>query len=110
MAVGLSSLPTELICHILFFLTPKDICRCAITCKIVWNAVQSSVHIQYKLELYAQGLNETDSTNADSIGIARKMRSLKNLASLWESGCHVNTVFQDVVTRDEQYMEPQFVK
>ncbi|KAG1885312.1 uncharacterized protein F5891DRAFT_1064550 [Suillus fuscotomentosus] len=110
MAVGLSSLPTELICHILLFLTPKDICRCAITCKIVWDAVQNSVHIQYKLELYAQGLNETDSTNADSIGIASKMCSLKNLASLWRSGFHVNTVFQDAVTRDEQYMEPQFVK
>jgi hypothetical protein len=32
MAIGLSSLPTELICHILLFLTPKDLCRFAIVC------------------------------------------------------------------------------
>ncbi|KAG1856455.1 hypothetical protein F4604DRAFT_1798506 [Suillus subluteus] len=110
MAVGLSSLPSELICHILLFLTPKDLCRCAITCKTVRGAAQNSVHIQYKLELYAQGLHETDSMGADSISVARKMCSLKNLASLWWSGFHVNTVFQDVVTSDEHFLEPQSMK
>ncbi|KAG2130838.1 uncharacterized protein EDB93DRAFT_1179126 [Suillus bovinus] len=110
MAVGLLSLPTELICHILLFLTPEDICRCAIICKIVWGAAQNSVHIQYKLELYAQGLNETDSADADSIAIARKMSSLKNLASLWRSGFHVNTVFQDVVASNDPRIQPQSMK
>ncbi|KAG1823944.1 uncharacterized protein BJ212DRAFT_710013 [Suillus subaureus] len=110
MAVGLSSLPTELICHILLFLTPKDLCRCAITCKIVRVAAQNSVHIQYKLELYAQGLNETDAMGADSISVVRKMCSLKSLVSLWRSSFHVNTVFQDVVTSDQHFLESQSVK
>ncbi|KAG2338090.1 hypothetical protein BDR05DRAFT_729085 [Suillus weaverae] len=110
MAVGLSSLPTELICHILLFLTPEDLCRCALTCKTVRDATQNSVHIQYKLELYAQGLNETDATGADSTSIARKMCSLKNMAFLWRSNFHVNTVFQDAVSSDEHFLGPQSVK
>ncbi|KAG1753380.1 hypothetical protein EDB19DRAFT_1668979 [Suillus lakei] len=94
MAVGLLSLPTELICHILLFSTPRDLCRFAITCKIVWNAARNSLHIQYKLELYAQGFNETSATIPDSNDVSRKMYSLKKLASLWRSEFRINTVFQ----------------
>ncbi|KAG2362650.1 hypothetical protein BDR07DRAFT_1484603 [Suillus spraguei] len=110
MTVVFSSLPTELICHILLSLTPKDLCRCAITCKIIWEAAQNSVLIQYKLELYAQGLDETDAMGADSIGVATKVCLLKNLASLWRSDFYVNTVLQDVVTSDEPFLQPPSMK
>ncbi|KAG2072804.1 hypothetical protein BDR04DRAFT_1095976 [Suillus decipiens] len=47
---------------------------------------------------------------ADSIGVARKVYSLKNLASLWRSDFHVNAVFQDVVTSDEPFLQPPSMK
>ncbi|KAG2125406.1 hypothetical protein DEU56DRAFT_825476 [Suillus clintonianus] len=106
MAVGLLSLPIELICHILLILTPGDLCHCITTCKIVWDAAQNSVHIQYKLELYAQGFNETGATTPDSIGVSTKMCSLKRLGSSWRSDFHTNTVFEDrVVCSDELQLQ-----
>ncbi|KAG1744119.1 uncharacterized protein EDB91DRAFT_210809 [Suillus paluster] len=108
MAVGFLSLPTELLCHILLLLTPRDLCCGAIpTCKTLCYAVQNSAHIQYKLELYAQGFTET--ATLDSIGISRKMHSLKKLESMWRSDFHVNIVFQAEVTTSAthgaQYMK-----
>ncbi|KAG1872278.1 hypothetical protein F4604DRAFT_1904188, partial [Suillus subluteus] len=95
MAVELFSFPTELIWHILLILTPQDICRCAITCEAFWNVIRNSVRIQYKLELYAQGFTETATLH--SIGVSRKMSLLKKSASLWRSGLHLNTVFEERV-------------
>ncbi|KAG2125396.1 hypothetical protein DEU56DRAFT_825426, partial [Suillus clintonianus] len=95
-AIGFLSLPTELICFILSLLPPRDLCRCAITCKAVRDAAQNSIHVQYKLELHAQGFTETAAL--DSIDVNRKMSSLKRLASLWRSGFHTNTIFQDTNT------------
>ncbi|KAG1766858.1 hypothetical protein EV702DRAFT_785613 [Suillus placidus] len=108
-AIGFLSLPTELICHILCFLTPRDLCRCAMTCKTTQNAAQSSIHVQYKLELYAQGFTETRTLN--SIGVHRRMSSLKRLVTLWQSVFHASTVFEDAVSSikinfpDLQYMK-----
>ncbi|KAG2034982.1 hypothetical protein BDR03DRAFT_554369 [Suillus americanus] len=96
MAIEFFSLPTELIWHILLILTPKYICRCATTCRAFWNAIQNSVHIQYKLELYAQGFTET--ATLDSIGVSRKMSLLKKSAFLWRSGLHLNTVVEERVS------------
>ncbi|KAG1823949.1 uncharacterized protein BJ212DRAFT_1476799 [Suillus subaureus] len=76
-AIGFLSLPTELICHILFLLAPRDLCRCAMTCKTVQNAAQNSIYVQYKLELYAQGFTETRTLN--SISVDRRMSSLRKL-------------------------------
>ncbi|KAG1753373.1 hypothetical protein EDB19DRAFT_826196 [Suillus lakei] len=98
MAVAISflSLPTELICYILFLLAPRDLSRCAIICKTVWDAAQNCIHIQYKLELYAQGFTETATLN--SVGLDRKMSLLKRLASMWRPDFHVSTVFEDAVS------------
>ncbi|KAG1865453.1 hypothetical protein DFJ58DRAFT_864483 [Suillus subalutaceus] len=95
MAVEIFSLPTELTCHILLFLAPRDICHCAMTCKAFWNVAQNSVDIKYKLELYAQGLIET--ATLDSTSLSRKMSSLKKLTSLWRSEFRLNTVFDEAV-------------
>ncbi|KAG1902595.1 uncharacterized protein F5891DRAFT_1171940 [Suillus fuscotomentosus] len=98
MAVGFLSLPTELICHILILLNPRDISRCALTCNIFWLVVRNSVHIQYKLEIYAQGLTSTGATTMNSTGISKKtLCSLKTLASLWRSDFHATTTFETVV-------------
>ncbi|KAG0700283.1 hypothetical protein DFH29DRAFT_932997 [Suillus ampliporus] len=65
--IGLLSLPIELICQILFLLDPRDLSRCAITCKTVRAAALNSVDIQYKLELYAQGFAETSYPKLDAV-------------------------------------------
>ncbi|KAG1804358.1 hypothetical protein EV424DRAFT_303624 [Suillus variegatus] len=97
--VGFLSLPTELICHILTLLNPRDISRCAMTCNIFWLAVRNSVYIQYKLEIYAQGLIGTGTATMNSTGVSRKtLCSLKKLASLWRSDFHATTTFETVVT------------
>ncbi|OJA13455.1 hypothetical protein AZE42_02303 [Rhizopogon vesiculosus] len=110
MAVGFLSLPAELICHILFLLTPRDICHCATTCKTVCDAARNSVDIQYKLELYAQGFTET--ATLDSVDVPTKMSSLKKLASLWRSDFYAKTVFEEVAagTDDEDFSERQYMK
>ncbi|OAX33338.1 hypothetical protein K503DRAFT_529942 [Rhizopogon vinicolor AM-OR11-026] len=95
MAAGFISLPSELICHILLLLTPKDICHCAMTCKTVCAAARDSVHIQYKLELYAQGFTETAAL--DLVDFSTKMSSLKKLASLWRTDFYTKPVFEEVV-------------
>ncbi|KAG2358002.1 hypothetical protein BDR07DRAFT_312546 [Suillus spraguei] len=107
MAVEFLSLPTELICHILILLNPRDISRCAMTCNTFLVAVRNSVEIQYKLEIYAQGLISTEtattaSVNSDSI--SRKMCSLKKLASLWQSDFYANTIFETMVTAAIPYI------
>ncbi|KAG1800430.1 uncharacterized protein HD556DRAFT_1036715 [Suillus plorans] len=97
--VGFLSLPTELICHILILLNPRDISRCAMTCNIFWLAVRNSVYIQYKLEIYAQGLISTGTAAMDSTGVSSKtLCSLKKLATLWRSDFHATTTFETVVT------------
>ncbi|KAG2115505.1 hypothetical protein DEU56DRAFT_840705 [Suillus clintonianus] len=93
-ATGFLSLPIELICYILILLTPRDVSRCAVTCKFFSGVVRNSVDIQYKLELYAQGFINTEIATMDSFGISSKMHSLKKLASLWRSDFHANTVFE----------------
>ncbi|KAG2107048.1 uncharacterized protein F5147DRAFT_761525 [Suillus discolor] len=99
MAVGFLSLPTELICHILILLNPRDISRCAMTCNIFWLVVRNSAHIQYKLEIYAQGLISTGTATMNSTGISRKtLCSLKKLASLWRSDFHATATFEAVVS------------
>ncbi|KAG2107065.1 uncharacterized protein F5147DRAFT_220932 [Suillus discolor] len=99
MAVGFLSLPTELICHILILLNPRDISRCAMTCNILWLVVRNSVYIQYKLEIYAQGLTSTGAATMNSTGVSKKtLCSLKKLASLWQSDFHASTTFETVVT------------
>ncbi|KAG2037586.1 hypothetical protein BDR03DRAFT_956972 [Suillus americanus] len=98
MVVGFLSLPTELICHILILLNSRDINRCAMTCNTFRTAVWNSVNIQYKLEIYAQGLISTKTDTMNSISISRKMHSLKKLAYLWRSDFHANTIFETVVT------------
>ncbi|KAG1844826.1 hypothetical protein DFJ58DRAFT_747570 [Suillus subalutaceus] len=100
-AIGFLSLPAELICHILFLLAPRDLCRCAMTCKTVRNAAQDSIHVQYKLELYAQGFTETRTLN--SIGVDRRMSSLKKLVTLWRSVFHASTVFEHAVSPVSTY-------
>ncbi|KAG1800425.1 uncharacterized protein HD556DRAFT_1035629 [Suillus plorans] len=105
MAVGFLSLPTELICHILILLHPRDISRCAMTCNIFWLVVQNSVYIQYKLEIYAQGLISTGTVTMNSTGAFRKsLCSLKKLASLWRSDFHATTTFETVVTTAATYL------
>ncbi|KAG2130831.1 uncharacterized protein EDB93DRAFT_1179089 [Suillus bovinus] len=94
-AIEFLSLPTELICHILSLLTPRDLCRCAMTCKIVRNAAQNSIHIQYKLELHAQGFTETRTLN--SIDVDSRMSSLKRWVTFWPSVFHASSVFEDAV-------------
>ncbi|KAG1879554.1 hypothetical protein C8R48DRAFT_686078 [Suillus tomentosus] len=99
MAVGFLSLPTELICHILILLHPRDISRCAMTCNIFWLVVQNSVYIQYKLEIYAQGLISTGTVTMNSTGVSKKtLCSLKKNQSLWRSDFHATTTFETVVT------------
>ncbi|KAG1898368.1 uncharacterized protein F5891DRAFT_1239269 [Suillus fuscotomentosus] len=93
MAIELFLFPTELIWRILSILAPRDICRCAITCRAFWNMIQNSVHIQYQLELYAQGFIKT--ATMDSIDVSREMSSLKRSTSLWRSGLHLNTVLEE---------------
>ncbi|KAG0696551.1 hypothetical protein DFH29DRAFT_195343 [Suillus ampliporus] len=94
MVVGLLSLPTELICHILLHLTPRDLSRCATTCKTIGDVAQNSVDIQYQLELYAQGFTEPHTL--DCRDVSRKMCSLKKLTSLWRSDFHLNTVCEEI--------------
>ncbi|KAG1879542.1 hypothetical protein C8R48DRAFT_830169 [Suillus tomentosus] len=99
MAVGFLSLPTELICHILILLNPRDIDSCAMTCNIFWLAVRNSVYIQCKLEIYAQSLISTGTATTNPTGVSRKILcSLKKLASLWRSDFHATTTFETVVT------------
>ncbi|KAG2153560.1 uncharacterized protein EDB93DRAFT_1135459, partial [Suillus bovinus] len=101
MAVGFLSLPAELICHILILLSPRDISRCAMTCNTFSVVVQNSVHIQYKLEINAQGLISTETTTMNSTGVSRKtLCSLKKLASLWRSDFRATTTFEAVVPID----------
>ncbi|KAJ8587778.1 hypothetical protein M405DRAFT_842965 [Rhizopogon salebrosus TDB-379] len=92
--VGLLSLPTELICHILLFLTPRDLSRCTTTCKTVLDAARNSVLIQYKLELHVQGFTET--ATLDLISVSGRLRSLEKLASLWRSDFRAKTIFERV--------------
>ncbi|KIK38052.1 hypothetical protein CY34DRAFT_809768 [Suillus luteus UH-Slu-Lm8-n1] len=66
-------------------------------CNTFRFAVWNSVDIQYKLEIYTQGLIGTETTTMNSIGVSRKMHSLKKLASLWPSDFHANTIFETVV-------------
>lgn len=106
--IGFLSLPTELICHILCFLTPRDLCRCAMTCKTIQNAAKNSIYVQYKLELYAQGFTETRTLN--SIGVDRRMSSLKRLVTLWQSVFHASTVFEDAVSPVNQYYLKRHMK
>ncbi|OAX38824.1 hypothetical protein K503DRAFT_132490 [Rhizopogon vinicolor AM-OR11-026] len=109
MTVGFLSLPTELICRILLLLTPGDLSRCAITCRTVCDAARNSVHIQYKLELYAQGITET--ATLDSITFSRKTYLLKKLASLWRSDFHAKIIFLGAVGHFmERVPRPQSVK
>ncbi|KAG1856417.1 hypothetical protein F4604DRAFT_1798117 [Suillus subluteus] len=90
------SLPAELICHILFLLTPRDLCCCAIaTCKAFRDAAQNSMQIQHKLELFAQGFTET--ITWDSIDFVKENSSLKKSAFTSQSDFHVNTIFQGAV-------------
>ncbi|KAG2749490.1 hypothetical protein P692DRAFT_20462110 [Suillus brevipes Sb2] len=108
-AIGFLSLPTELICHIICFLTPRDLCRCAMTCKTVRNAAQNSIHVQYKLELYAQGFIETRTLN--SLGVDKRMSSLKKLVTLWRPVFHASTVFEGSVSPVMDYLPGiQYVK
>ncbi|OAX38821.1 hypothetical protein K503DRAFT_865872 [Rhizopogon vinicolor AM-OR11-026] len=104
------SLPTELICHILLLLTPRDLTRCTTTCKKIWDASQNSVYIQYTLELFAQGFTET--ATLDSISVSRKMGSLEKLASLWRSDFDAKIVFEEVVgpMRHDRFPKNQYVK
>ncbi|KAG1798215.1 uncharacterized protein HD556DRAFT_227113 [Suillus plorans] len=98
MTMGFLSLPAELICHILLFLTPRDLCRRAIaTCKTFRDAAQNSVQIQHKLELFAQGFTETITPGQDSIDFFKKDSCLKKSALMSRSDFHVNTVFQEAV-------------
>ncbi|KAG2357425.1 hypothetical protein BDR07DRAFT_1490690 [Suillus spraguei] len=97
MAVGLLSLPTELICYILILLNPRDVSHCAMTCNTFLVAVRNSVEIQYKLEIYAQGLISTETATTKSDSISSKMRSFKKLASMWQSDFHANTIFETAV-------------
>ncbi|KAG1840280.1 hypothetical protein DFJ58DRAFT_93523 [Suillus subalutaceus] len=110
MTVGFLSLPTELICRILTLLNPKDINRCAMTCNTFCTVVWNSVDIQYKLELYAQGLISTETGAMHSNGISGKMCSLKKLAFLWRSDFQANTIFETLVTAATFPMPSQFVK
>ncbi|KAG2358892.1 hypothetical protein BDR07DRAFT_1416399 [Suillus spraguei] len=97
MAVGLLSLPTELICYILILLNPRDVSHCAMTCNTFLVAVRNSVEIQYKLEIYAQGLISTETATTKSDSISSKMRSFKKLASMWQSDFHANIIFETAV-------------
>ncbi|KAG2125419.1 hypothetical protein DEU56DRAFT_825580 [Suillus clintonianus] len=108
--VGFLSLPTELICYILFLLTPRDLCRCAIAaCKTFRDAAQNCVRIQHKLELFARGIIET--TTQDSIQYFKTNSSLKKFVFMSQSDFHVNTIFQKAVaaapttTKEAQFMK-----
>ncbi|KAG1737458.1 hypothetical protein EDB19DRAFT_958924 [Suillus lakei] len=96
--VGIFSLPTELICHILLLLHFRDLSRCALACKTFWHVAQNSVDIQCLFELYSQGFTETPTV--DWVDVSSKMHSLKRLASLWRSDFHLNTVFEEAVAAD----------
>ncbi|KAG0696545.1 hypothetical protein DFH29DRAFT_195043 [Suillus ampliporus] len=77
------------------------------TCKTFCAAAQNSVHIQHKLDLYAQGFTET--ATLDLMDFFSKRSSFKKLVSMWQSDFHVNTIFQEAVaaaaTRGTQYMK-----
>ncbi|KAG1730756.1 hypothetical protein EDB19DRAFT_1739907 [Suillus lakei] len=108
--MGFLSLPIELVCHILFFLTLRDLCCGAIpTCKTFWHAARNCVHIQHKLELHTQGFTETAAFSI--LDFSRKRSSLNKLVSMWQTDFHVNTVFQEAVdntpvtTEGRQFMK-----
>ncbi|KAG1854881.1 hypothetical protein F4604DRAFT_1932529 [Suillus subluteus] len=109
MMVGFLSLPTELTCHILALLNPKDINRCAMTCNTFCIVVRNSAGIQYKL-IYAQGLISTEIATMHSNGISGKMCSLKKLASLWRSDFQANTIFETVVATASNHTPNQSMK
>lgn len=106
MEVGFLSLPIELICYVTSYCSlhlgtflavqqsavfPLSVFPPMLTsCKTICDAARNSAHIQYKLELHAQGF--TDITTLDSISVSRKMRSLEKLTSLWRSDFQAKTV------------------
>ncbi|KAG1902354.1 uncharacterized protein F5891DRAFT_1186452 [Suillus fuscotomentosus] len=94
-AIGIFSLPTELICHILLLLHFKDLSCCVLTCKAFWHVAQNFVDVQIQLELYAQGFTETPTL--DWVDVSSKMYSLKRLASMWQSDFHLNSVSEQTV-------------
>ncbi|KAG2358859.1 hypothetical protein BDR07DRAFT_1379075 [Suillus spraguei] len=94
MAVSFLSLPTELICYILILLNPRDISHCAM----------NSVEVQYKLEIYAQGLISTETATTNSDSISRKMCSLKKLASIMrQPDFHANIIFETALATTLRY-------
>ncbi|KAG1793512.1 uncharacterized protein HD556DRAFT_1374374 [Suillus plorans] len=94
-AIGIFSLPTELICHILLLLHFKDLSCCVLTCKAFWHVAQNFVDVQFLLELYAQGFTETPTL--DWVDVSSKMYSLRRLASMWQSDFHLNCVSEQTV-------------
>ncbi|OJA19271.1 hypothetical protein AZE42_04497 [Rhizopogon vesiculosus] len=74
----------ELRCHILSFLSFKEIVCCAMTCQMMYSTVKNSAQLQYTIELGAQGLTPVHPRSL-TVSPAECLRTLRDKASAWSS-------------------------
>ncbi|KAG2040858.1 hypothetical protein BDR03DRAFT_68403 [Suillus americanus] len=80
----LESLPDEMRCHILGFLSYNEIIRCALTCLTLYNTVKCSVELQYIIELGAQRLIEVHPRSPTS-SLSEYLCILRKKANAWNT-------------------------
>ncbi|KAF9652341.1 hypothetical protein BDM02DRAFT_3183732 [Thelephora ganbajun] len=68
--------PVEIICHILSFVSYKDLIRSTSTCKFIRNTVQKSAFLSYAIDLAYHQLQATETSTIPYA--ARKQRLLKS--------------------------------
>ncbi|KAG1873940.1 hypothetical protein F4604DRAFT_1766045 [Suillus subluteus] len=80
----LESLPDEIRCHILRFLSYNEIIQCALTCLTLYNTVKCSVELQYIIELGAQWLIEVHPWSPTA-SLSEYLCILRKKANTWNT-------------------------
>ncbi|KAF8523911.1 hypothetical protein BU17DRAFT_63555 [Hysterangium stoloniferum] len=79
--IVLQDLPDELIIKILQASDVRDVLHIASTCHILHEIVQHSLILQYKIQLFAYGLEDTGSNS--KLGLAAKFSEARTLTQNW---------------------------
>jgi hypothetical protein len=90
-AMDLLNLPRELLVEILCFLDLSDLISCKLTNRLLRDIVQTSVNIQYRMDLQFHGLTNN---SACSLTIAERHTQLKARENAWEQ---LETNFQHTI-------------
>ncbi|KAF9788641.1 hypothetical protein BJ322DRAFT_1002665 [Thelephora terrestris] len=79
---ALLDFPVEIICHILSFVSYRDLIRSTMTCKLIRNTVQKSAFLSYTIDL---AYHQLQATQASTVPYAARKQRLLMSQRRWNS-------------------------